>query len=119
MLKLNSRVHSFVTRQENELKSIQQQQNQQSHLETVTAVAAGQKLDSDERVLITATGNGIRVLNESSLVESGSGSVSGGGTVTTSASGQVMAVDYDSEMHGRLKDSVTEIYNCWDEAQSR
>lgn len=100
MLKVNSRVHSWVTRQENEYKLQQQLQ--------LAPTSTGSALDNDgqsvaERAVDQLNADGDRQLE--------SGSVSVGIVMDKCA--------LDRELQARLKDDVSDLYGSWDEAEAR
>lgn len=106
MLKLNSRVHSWVTRQENEFNL--QQQQQQSAVDAPTSTGSATVVDNDGQSEVgRAAGDQLHA--DSAAVESGSVSV-----------GLVMdKCALDRELQLRLKDDVSDLYNSWDEAEAR
>lgn len=101
MLKLNSRVHSWVTRQENELNL--QQQHPSSLAPTSTGSVDNDGQSQGERAVVD------QLQSDGGAVESGSVSV---GIVMNKCS-------LDRELQLRLKDDVTDLYNSWDEAEAR
>lgn len=101
MLKLNSRVHSWVTRQENEFNL----QHQQS-----TTTATGSAVDND--------GQSTVAVDQLSATSGKVGAV----PESDSAVSVGIAMDQgalDRELQVRLKDDVTDLYNSWDEAEAR
>lgn len=101
MLKLNSHVHSWVTRQE-----------QLAPTTANTAETTGSTLDNDagqSEVGSAAVDQLDKVAGKVAFARSESVSV---GIVMDKGA-------LDRELHLRLKDEVSDLYNSWDEAEAR
>lgn len=111
MLKLNSRVHSWVTRQENEFKSQQQQQLQLAPTSTGSAVAVGVDNNDGQSAVERATVDQLKADAGAEDRPLDSSSVSVGIVMDQCA--------LDRELQLRLKDDVSDLYGSWDEAEAR
>lgn len=109
MLKLNSRVHSWVTRQENEFKS--QQQLQLAPTSTGSAVAVGVDNNDGQSAVERATVDQLKADAGAEDRALDSSSVSVGIVMDQCA--------LDRELQLRLKDDVSDLYGSWDEAEAR
>lgn len=96
MLKLNSRVHSWVTRQENEFNNLPPQLQQLS-----AATGSKEMVDNEAKADL---GDVTQLSTEDRAVEVGTG---------------MDKLDLDRELQVRLKEEVTDLYNSWDEAEAR
>lgn len=110
MLKLNSRVHSWVTRQENEFNLQQQQHQQDSQLAPTTTSTTG-SVDKNDGHSVVELAAGDQLYGGGGAVDSASSSVSVGIAMDKCA--------LDRELQMRLKDDVSDLYNSWDEAEAR
>ena len=104
MLKLNSRVHSWVTRQENEFKL-------QQSLAPTTSTGSAAAAAVDTATSQSMVADQLTVDLGGAVVPSKSGSVSVGIVMDKGA--------LDQELQVRLKGDVSDLYNCWDEAEAR
>lgn len=107
MLKLNSRVHSWVTRQENELQ--QQLAPTTTNSGEATGSAAVDNDGGQSEVGSAAVDQLDKVAGKVGFARSESVSV---GIVMDKGA-------LDRELHLRLKDEVSDLYNSWDEAEAR
>lgn len=116
MLKLNSSVHSWVTRQENELKRIQKQLangNCDIVSGSVKIVSDGGLVGSEEDLSVA------KMMGKLETVIPKNTNIEIEVLAETSEKSAQVQHHYDTEMHTLLKDNVSDLYNSWDEADSR
>lgn len=107
MLKLNSRVHSWVTRQENDFNVHQLQPESPT---SSSGAATGSSSATGQSTTERATA-------DQSVVDAAAEQSLSGGSVSVGIVMDKCALD--RELQIRLKDGVTDLYSSWDEAEAR
>ncbi|KAH8373534.1 hypothetical protein KR200_001640 [Drosophila serrata] len=122
MLRLNSSVHSWLTRQERRLQSAleEQHQHQESEQQLKQETPLGEKRESEKEkqaVAITVTdSNGNQV---EATMATGDVSTATSATSTPGAWDVQSLMSAEQEFHKHLKNEVSDMYSAWDEADAR